>query len=381
MKISEIFGELNIDASQAQRYVRTWFNEDDLITICRINSTLGGTKTPVSTTLTASQFVDHFDNEVAEHLIFDEGIAKNDFYINIFPMKNQVAPNKRGTEEDVARITGVYADLDVKEGGFSSELEIFDFLDSLSLQPSMLVTTGSGGVHAYWKLHWSETKPTKQLFDRWWAYLDEAAGEHRKIDKLIDVTRMLRLPGTVRFPKAGEPNRIASVALLKANSNSYSVDEILEASEASYGIKLANRLKLRQRESDSRASSEDLAKNLIIRNGNPWTTWQVISQLEDFVNSNISWDDILIPHGWSLVNGNGDSRSWARPGRNVRSATTDFECSAVMSLFSAAEETGLSDLLDAGVHLTKYRVMLRLRFGDNQEAMVEHLFDSILNKR
>jgi hypothetical protein len=42
-----------------------------------------------------------------------------------------------------------------------------------------------------------------------------------------------------------------------------------------------------------------------------------------------------------------------------------------MSLFSAAPETGLNDLLEAEVNLTKYRVMLRLEYRDDEQAMID----------
>jgi hypothetical protein len=57
----------------------------------------------------------------------------------------------------------------------------------------------------------------------------------------------------------------------------------------------------------------------------------------------------------------------------------DYEDSPVMSLLSMSEETGLADLKDAGINLTKYRVMLRLQYQDDEKKMVEHLVDRVLN--
>jgi hypothetical protein len=43
-----------------------------------------------------------------------------------------------------------------------------------------------------------------------------------------------------------------------------------------------------------------------------------------------------------------------------------------MSLLSSSEETGLADLKEAGVVLTKYRVALRLWFNDDETKMIEY---------
>jgi hypothetical protein len=248
----------------------------------------------------------------------------------------------------------------------------------------MVVRTGSGGVHGYWKLKWEEIPPTKQLIERWWAYLDEAAGPDRKIDKLIDTSRMLRLPGTVYFPKAGSGGRIASVTLLETNTNIYTVEQILEASEAAYAVKVANRRKLQQKELVDQSTGDELAAKLMRSNGNKWNTWRALSQLEDYVNEHVSWDEILPQFGWTMLNEKDYERVWARPGRQDRSATTDYNdgnsISAVMSLFSESEETGLADLRDAGIALTKFRVMKRLMYKDDLETMLNALFDRILGR-
>jgi hypothetical protein len=89
----------------------------------------------------------------------------------------------------------------------------------------------------------------------------------------------------------------------------------------------------------------------------------------------MSWAEILEPYGWTWQRELRDgSNEWARPGRDERSAVVDYEDSPVMSLLSMADETGLADLKDAGIPLTKYRVLWRLKFNDqDDDSMIKYL--------
>ncbi len=382
--LKDVLGEYKIDASHAREYVRTWFNDKDIIVISSIN-TVVARKVPESFTWTAKKFVEEYTDDLAYSAVFgSDGAEKSDLYINVCPVKDHMNRFQRGTEKDVDYIPGVYCDFDVKDGCFSSTEEILEYLNGLALKPTMVVRTGSGGVHGYWKLIWEEIPPTKQLIERWWAYLDEAAGEHRKIDKLIDTARMLRLPGSVYFPKTGSGGKIASNSLLETNTNIYTVEQILEVSEAAYGVKMAKRRNLQQREIESRVAGDSFTTTLMQANGNKWNTWRALAQMEDYVNNSVDWDEILPPFGWDMINDKGFERVWARPGRNERSATTDYDegngKSSVMSLFSESEDTGLADLRDAGIHLTKFRVMQRLVYKDDLTVMLTDLFDRIIGK-
>ncbi len=95
----------------------------------------------------------------------------------------------------------------------------------------------------------------------------------------------------------------------------------------------------------------------------------------------LRWDDILVPHGWRFINeGTEGRRLWSRPGGDYRkSAVTDWEGSEgnVMSLMSTSRETGLLDLLEAHIPLTKERVLLRLSFNDQYELMTDWI-DSLI---
>lgn len=375
MKLSDLTGQVKISARHACTFVSTWFDPEDNICVVGRRSEKTGNLDTVSQSMKASEFCE-MDDETLESLIFSEDGSKWNLYLGVAPIKEHVTLKQRGTEENVTHVTGVWVDLDIKPESFQNREEILQFLFGLPYHPTIVVASGSGGIHAYWKLYEGE-KGGKELAERWWAYLDEAAGE-RKIDKLVDLTRILRIPGTVYFPKADSTAKVGSVEILYLTEARYAISEIETITEEAFKKKHEKRKRLINQDANRRMSMDMLAASLL---GNKWRMWRAISELEDFVNEQMSWAEILEPHGWKWQRTLRDgSNEWARPGRDERSAVVDYEDSPVMSLLSSSEETGLSDLKDAGIALTKYRVLLRLEYNDNEKKMVEDLVDRVLDQ-
>lgn len=375
MKLSDLTGEVKISAHHAKAFVSTWFEPEDKIVVVGRKSEKTGNLDTLSQSMTAEEFL-LINDAGLEELIFDSDGNKWNLYLGVCPIIEDVSLMRRGTEDNVSHVTGVWADIDVKEKGFRSQEEIFQFLYSLALQPTIVVGSGSGGVHAYWKLAPGE-KGNKELVERWWSYLDETAGPDIAIDKLVDLTRILRIPGTVYFPKEKSGSKVGCVEILYKLPNTYTVEEITEITQEAFQIKHERRKKLITKDSDSRMDMEYFARELMPNNR--WSMWKAISELEDYVNEKITWAEILEPMGWTWMRTLRDgSNEWARPGRSERSAVVDFEGSPVMSLLSSAEETGLADLKDAHIPITKYRAMKRLHFGDdNEKEMVKYLIDRL----
>ena len=379
MKLNDYAGEVRISSEDAVSFVKAWFKPTDRICISALRSERTGGIDAVAQTMLAKDFIETTDDKNLESCIFDpEDGSRWNVYISVSPVKEDVQLRRRGTKSNVDYVPGVWADIDVQPGGFESQEAVLDWLDSLDLKPTVVCSSGSGGVHAYWRLKWSEQGDEK-LVDAWWSYLDDAAGEDRAIDKLVDSTRILRLPGTVRFPKKDEVknNKIGSVAILRMEDTRYSVEEIRSVSAEATAKKAAIRKQTIERDRERRMSIDEMAKNLISESSTGrWGLMQAISHVEDFVNDYMSWGDILIPHGWKFRREQQDgSKEWARPGQNARSAVTDYQGSPVMSLLSMSAATRMSDLLDAGIPLTKYRVLLRLEYDDNEEKMVLDMVD------
>lgn len=375
MKLSDLTGEVKISAHHATTFIATWFDPEDKIALVGRKSEKTGKLDTLSQSMLAKDFADMSDADL-EDLIFDEDGNKYNLYFGVCPIKEDVELKRRGTEANIDYVTGVWADIDIKGKGFSSQEEIIQFLFGLAVQPTIVVGSGSGGIHAYWKLAPGE-RGNKELVDRWWSYLDEAAGE-RSIDKLVDLTRILRLPGSVYFPKEGSGGKIGTVEILYKIPNTYTIAELYEVSAEAFKIKHERRKALIDRDSNARLDMDGFARDALQgQGGNYWQLLRAISELEDYVNQHMTWAEILEPHGWKWLRTLRDgSNEWARPGRDERSAVVDYEDSPVMSLLSSSEETGLSDLLDARIPLTKYRVFWRLGFNDAKDhSMLNYVID------
>jgi hypothetical protein len=375
MKLSDYAGEVRISSNDAKNFVQSWFKADDKICISGLRSERSGSMDAVSQSMTAREFVSTTDDKSLEDTVFGEDGSMWNIYISVCPIKEDVTLKQRGTKSNVDYVPGVWADLDVKEGGFSSQKEILKWLNELELLPTIICSSGSSGVHAYWKLRWDE-KGNEALVDSWWSYLDEMAGE-RKIDKLIDITRILRLPGTIRFPKKEETSgKLGSVSIISIYpERRYSVSQLQDVSKDAMARKAAERKRTIAKIAERRAKVDEMARGLIDTSSR-WGYLQAIAHVEDYVNENWQWGHILEPFGWKYRRTLSDgSKEWARPGQSDRSAVVDFEGSPVMSLLSMSEATGLSDLKDAGVPLTKYTVALRLMFNDDEERMTQYVID------
>lgn len=133
--------------------------------------------------------------------------VKRNLYFNV-GLRNggEMGAYKRGGYDRVASIPGLWADLDIGTGQHAQtnlpvESELLDFLQTFSIQPSLLVHSG-GGIHAYW------------LFNECWTFDDDnerqsAALLNRRLyhaidsgcawnfDDLSDLPRVLRPVGTV----------------------------------------------------------------------------------------------------------------------------------------------------------------------------------------
>jgi hypothetical protein len=96
------------------------------------------------------------------------------------------------------------------------------------------VGSGSGGLHAYWLL----PEPTEDVgrvetLERLWIrYIShqasEALGREIKFDSVKDLARVLRLPGTVRWPKPKDPASVrpALVKLLDDQGPRYRLEDL-----------------------------------------------------------------------------------------------------------------------------------------------------------
>lgn len=371
----------DVNAEHAIEFLNTWFEPDDLVNITCIRAVRNAKTNIVTQTDKQEDLVKALTEEpnALRNVVWTPGqeIEWN-VYFGVCPTKRKPESIfRRGGLEMVDHVTGLWSDIDIKEGGFSSQEEILAWVESLGCTPTLMVDSGSGGVHLYWKYAPETIYRDNYAPEAWWAYLDYMAGDTRSIDKVQDIARILRLPGTIRFAKTeGEEHK--QVRIIKNTGLTYDQKQLRVFAEPFFELK-------KQVVRESSVKEEELTisiENMKFNSGELFGS-AVLKKalLEEKVNSGYSWEDILLPHGWVLNRTLRDgSNEWTRPGEGAsgRSAVTDWEDSPyVMSLLSSDPHTGLSDLKELGVPLTKMRVMLRLWFRDDIEKMVEDVYNEM----
>lgn len=363
---------------QAIEFFKVWFGavaDDSLVSIVRIHP---GNPKVRSIVLPLEDVLGALEDSGLDDLIWDDNTFY-DLYYGVSTLATPPAEGKRGGLKDVKDVPGVWIDLDVKEGAFANEQEALALLHSLPLKPTAIVSTGLGGLHGYWKFrHPVNCEEGRSLALMWWALVHEQAGG-KSVDRLCDPSRVLRIPGALRWPKVndhGSPTVTCS-ELIECSGVSYHRSQISDASEAAWKVHEERHKEVREQiQQSTRLAHETLDA---LRLNNKWLRATSISSIEEKFNETYAWDSLLLPMGWTKLREDDEGRVfWSRPGDGVRkSATTDWpESPHVMSLFSTAPETGLVDLHDSGVLLTKYRVWVALFWHGDEASALKTIIDS-----
>jgi hypothetical protein len=295
---------------------------------------------------------------------------------------NQVPAKGRGNRGDVLEVPGVWCDLDVKpgtEGYFQTEAELLEYTGRLPT-PTLEVASGSGGRHLYWLTNERlGAKPGQDLLHAWLDYLRYWSGG-RTIENVQDTTRILRLAGTIRWPKIENDviDAPRPVELIREGPRYHgeelvtmSEDAHLEAEETRRNV----RTLLQQRDDERRSDLQGQGLRLEIYDG----LVREFNRLQD-------WEYMLTSTGWTLVSddraGVARCRYWARPGKSAldgKSASTDFVhneggVSNVMSIYS--NDSSVADLwMNAGttdMHgiCTKWAYALTRLYGGDEEQLI-----------
>lgn len=338
MQLSDLYeqtvGDVTTDPAMAAEFLKWIFEPGDIVGIRDRKGVAWGTVATDRDLMT-----EHLPDAL-------ESLYENDTeaFFCVAPLKESRGYTRKGIRSGENKGTRVlYADIDVKSGGFAGREDALTWVDSLAVPPGCVVESGSGGLHLYWKAVQGLSQ------ERWWAYLTSTLPEGVAVDRLVDATRVLRLPGSIRFMSDGRQKLVRATY---RESHKLRRAEFAALTDEPFAA-LEN---VRQ---ERKQASEDLTQGLI------GTGWSALVQ-EDAINESLSWAEILEPHGWSLFRDCGDHVQWTRPGKTgEKSATTGYpEEDSAMSLLSWAPETRLDDLKDAGVRLTKFRVWLRLEHND-----------------
>lgn len=287
----------------------------------------------------------------------------------------------RGTRADVASVPGVWADLDVKpdtEGYFASESEVVAYQRFLP-PPTFEIASGSGGRHLYWLTHERlDASRGQELLVSWLDFLRDAAAG-KIIENVHDTTRILRVPGTVRWPKIADSVPMPRKVEIINEGPRYYADELLTLSSVAHDGAQRVRNALRR----ARIAAEESRRAELVSRGLRFESYERIVRTFRLQQD---WAGLLENTGWTLHSDQRDGaarcRYWTRPGKSVadgKSAATDFVdktgmVSHLMTLYS--NDPILTDLrenddeLDAVGVVTKWRYALKRIYNGDEASLL-----------
>lgn len=162
-----------------------------------------------------------------------------DVYVGVGLSPRDYGPSRRCPSEEIACIAGLWADFDVQSPAHAQKSLPKTIDEALGLvpkefPPTLVVATGNG-AHAWWlfKEPWlfvdaEERERAARLVLRWHTLVRESARERGwSFDRLSDLARVLRIPGTVN---AKDPARAKPVTLHSHTGRRYSPSEFDEFS-------------------------------------------------------------------------------------------------------------------------------------------------------
>ena len=179
----------------------------------------------------------HWFQDVGKAAEFAEGAGRiADVYTGVGLSGADHGPSRRCTSDQVSGIAGIGADLDLQSEAHNKPLpatipQALTILPAL-MPPSLVIDTGNG-VHPWWLLKEpqvftseEERKDAARLVARWHTMLGRnAAARGWSYDRLSDLARVLRIPGTLNHK---DPKHPKEVKLLWAADRRYNLSDFEE---------------------------------------------------------------------------------------------------------------------------------------------------------
>jgi hypothetical protein len=145
-----------------------------------------------------------------------------DVYFGVNPLRPDLCHGRRGSEADVTRVVALFADLDIKDGGFNSlaacRRVVAELSVILGIEPAVVVESGHG-LQPFWRIANTSNVPNeirdladrqewKVMIRRWGGLVHEVAATVQpgvRIDPVFDLARILRCPGSVNNKNELQP--------------------------------------------------------------------------------------------------------------------------------------------------------------------------------
>jgi hypothetical protein len=196
-----------------------------------------------------------------------------DVYVGVGLSKADYGPARRCKSDEISGLCGIGVDLDVKSEAHGNKPLPPTIDDALSilpptLPPSILVSTGNG-LHVWWLFKEpfafdtdEDRKRATSMFTRWHTMLRLRAATHGwAYDRLSDLARILRIPGTLNHK---DPNNRKKVTVLSATDCRYNMSDFEELLDDT-GIPDPEAEERARREWAERFADKPLVINLSVR--------------------------------------------------------------------------------------------------------------------
>ena len=133
-------------------------------------------------------------------------------YFGVCPVREGIAAPSRGKAEDAVAIPGFIADFDLAKHGISED-QALEILANRCPEPTIIVRSSDRGWHTYWLFEqvWELSSKEENLraavaskafaakFDSVVAAVTGRPTDAKELDKVADLARVLRLPGSKNF--------------------------------------------------------------------------------------------------------------------------------------------------------------------------------------
>jgi len=213
----------------------------------------------------------HWFQNIDSAIKFAESLRERDLYVGVGLSGQDHGATRRCPSNEVAGIFGLWADLDLKSEAHSKTALPATVEDALKilpeqLPPTFVVRTGNG-AHAWWLFREplifeseEERRDAGNLALRWQSLLRANAAAHGwAFDRLADLARVLRVPGT---QNCKDPANLKPVSIHSQTGRRYNPSDFAECLEGQ-GIP-----KVEEQDRTSRAWKEESADKPLSINPN-----------------------------------------------------------------------------------------------------------------
>ena len=182
----------------------------------------------------------HWFRDVEGAIKFAESLRERDLYVGVGLSSQDHGATRRCPSNEVAGIFGLWADLDLKSEAHSKTALPATVEDALTilpeqLPPTFVVRTGNG-AHAWWLFREplifeseTERRDAGNLALRWQSMLRaNAAARGWAFDRLADLARVLRVPGTRNCKDPANPKPVQIHQHADRRYNPSDIEEYLE---------------------------------------------------------------------------------------------------------------------------------------------------------